>query len=75
MMFDATADADKMHARALGRFAIYPAVAHVHGPRRVHTRALEAQAQDVGGRLGANLVECAGDRVEYTAETKMLDNH
>src|ERR1035437_8248889 len=73
MMFDATADADKMHARILGRLAIYPAVAHVHGSRRVHTRALQAQAQDVGRWLGANLVECTGDRVEYTAKTKMLD--
>ena len=72
-MLEAAADADKMHAGALCRLAIYPAVAHVHGPRRVDTRALQAQAQDVGRGLGTNLVECAGDRVEYAAKAKMLD--
>jgi hypothetical protein len=73
MMFDAISDADEVHARALGSFAINPAVANVHRARRVDLRALQAQAQDIGRGLGANLVERARDCVEHTTEAKMLD--
>ena len=62
-----------MHACARGRLAIDPAVADVHGARRIDTRAIKAQAQDVRRGLGANLVERTRDRVEYAAETQMLD--
>src|ERR1700683_954460 len=72
-MLDASADTDEVHARALGRFAIDPAIADVHGARCVDARALQAQPKNIGRRLGANLVERAGDRVEYARQTKMLD--
>ena len=73
MMLDAAADADEVHARALCGFAIDPAVADVDGARRVDFCAIEAQAQDVWRRLGANLVERARDRIEYAVEAEMLD--
>ena len=41
-MLDASADADEVHAGAVGSFVIYPAVADVHGARSFDCGAIEA---------------------------------